>query len=191
MHSLSFQKSDIFKNFLTDKNKVYLVAGLGLFGVLMILTPKLTSKNFSEASLCSADLETTDAYREKLEQNLKSIISGIHGAGKAQVMITFENAAETVYATEEKKNKEASEDKSSGEIMRKRESNDCEKKFITVKDGNGGERAIAVTKIEPKVKGVIIICPGGDDPVVKKRIIDAATTALNVTSQRICVTKSQ
>ena len=72
----------------------------------------------------------------------------------------------------------------------KKESNDCEKKYITVKDSEGTEHALAVTEIEPKIKGVIIACAGGDNPVVKKRIIEAATTALSIPSRRVCVTKS-
>ena len=89
-----------------------------------------------------------------------------------------------------KKNKEASEDKSGGEITRKKESNDCEKKYITIKDSQGTEHALAVTELEPKVKGVIVICPGGDNPIVKNRITEAVTTALSITSKHVCITKS-
>ena len=124
-----------------------------------------------------------------MEKNLENIISNIKGAGNAKVLVTLENSTETIYATEERKNKEASEDKSSGEITRKKQSDDCEKKFITIKDSSGTEHALAVTEIEPK-KGVVVICPGGDDAIVKKRIVEATTTALNIASTRVCVTKS-
>ena len=105
-------------------------------------------------------------------------------------MVTLENGAETVYATEEKKNKEAMEDKANGETTRKKESDDCEKKYITIKDSEGTEHALAVTEIQPKIKGVIIVCPGGEDPTVQQRIITAVTTALNISSNKVCVTKS-
>ena len=114
----------------------------------------------------------------------------MEGAGKSKVLITFENSAETVYATEEKKNKEACEDKSECGITRKKECDDCEKKYITIKDNQGTEHALAVTEIEPKVKGVIVICSGAENPIVERRIVDAVTTALNIPSKKVCVTKS-
>jgi len=131
-----------------------------------------------------------DSKRETLEHNLENLVSNIDGAGKSKVFITFEGTSETIYATEEKKNKEASEDKSGDEITRKKESDDCEKKFITVKDSEGTEKALAVTELEPKIKGAVVICPGADDPIVKNRIIDVITTALSINSARVCITKS-
>jgi len=41
---------------------------------------------------------------------------------------------------------------------------------------------------EHSVKGAAIVCPGGSDPVVKQKIVDAASKALGVTSARISVT---
>ena len=125
-----------------------------------------------------------------LEKNLETIVSNIKGAGNSKVLVTIESTTETVYATEEKKNKEASEDKTNGETTRRKECDDCEKKYITVKDSNGTEKALAVTEIQPRIKGVIVVCAGGDDPLVQQRVINAVTTALNITSKRVCVTKS-
>ena len=158
--------------------------------MFLICLPNFSLGKTKKAEIKSDTQSISEQRRKKLEENLENIISEIQGAGKSKVLVTLENGAETVYATEERKNKEASEDKSSGEITRKKESDDCEKKFITIKDSEGTEHALAVTEIEPKVKGVVIICPGGDDIVVKKRIVDATTTALNINSTRVCVTKS-
>lgn len=43
--------------------------------------------------------------------------------------------------------------------------------------------------IEPKVRGVVIVCDGGDDPIVRSRVMDAVTKALNISSDKVCVTK--
>ena len=64
-----------------------------------------------------------------------------------------------------------------------------ETKYIKIKDENGAEKALSVTQIQPTVKGVVIVCNGGDNPVVQKKIIDAVKTALNITSKRVYVTK--
>lgn len=188
-----FQKSriqNILNNILSKKNFPKLIFAIGIAGVFLIYLSNFSIDNKRKIETNSDSQSISEQRRKKLEENLENIISGIQGAGKSKVLVTLENGAETVYATEERKNKEASEDKSSGEITRKKESDDCEKKFITIKDSEGTEHAVAVTEIEPKVKGVVIICPGGDDIIVKKRIVDATTTALNINSKRVCVTKS-
>ena len=132
---------------------------------------------------------STKEYVFQLESSLKEMVSSIKGAGNTKVLVTLENTEETVYATEEKKNKEATEDKTDGQLSKKRESDDCEKKYITIKDADGTERALSVTQIQPTVKGVVVVCDGGDIPEVQQRVTEAIKTALNITSKRVYVTK--
>lgn len=44
-------------------------------------------------------------------------------------------------------------------------------------------------EIEPVIRGVVIACQGGDEPVVVERVMNAVTKALNVSSAKVCVTK--
>lgn len=181
---------DIFKKINIPKNRQNLIILLGILGVSLIFLPGLFKND--KTIDCNAPKPATnmEERQKNLERNLEKMISGIDGAGKSKVLVTFESACETVYATEEKKNKEESEDKSGDDITRKKQSDDCEKKLITVRDSNGGEKALAVTELEPKIKGAVVICPGGDDSLVKIRITEALTTALGISSARVCVTRS-
>lgn len=43
--------------------------------------------------------------------------------------------------------------------------------------------------IEPTVRGVAVVCDGGENPVTKEKIIDVVTKALNISSSRVSVTK--
>lgn len=43
--------------------------------------------------------------------------------------------------------------------------------------------------IEPTVRGVVVVCDGGDDPIVSSRVMDAVTKALCISSDKVCVTK--
>lgn len=43
--------------------------------------------------------------------------------------------------------------------------------------------------IEPKVRGVVVVCDGGDDPLVVSRVLDAVTKSLNISSDKVCITK--
>lgn len=186
----SVKIKELIKKISNPKNKQNIIIVLGAIGILLIFLSSIKSPAKCEKSPCTSQKLSAEQKREQLEHNLKCIISKIHGAGSPNVMITLESAYETVYATEEKKNDEASEDKSDGETMRKKQCSDCEKKFITVKDSEGSEKALAVTEIEPKIKGVVVTCPGGDDPVVKNRITDSVITALNIASTKVYVTRS-
>lgn len=65
--------------------------------------------------------------------------------------------------------------------------------FLTL--DNGGENVYLTNSdtktksIEPTVRGVVIVCDGGDDPVVVSRVLGAVTRSLSVTADRVCITK--
>ena len=44
-------------------------------------------------------------------------------------------------------------------------------------------------EIEPKIRGVVVACFGGDDPVVIGKVSEIVTKALNISSAKVCVTK--
>ena len=163
----------------------------GLLGIALIflssfIKPASQDQKEQEESITI----TAEEYTHQLEQNLTEVISSIQGAGPSKVMVTLENGVQTQYATEEKNNSEASQEKdSNGETTRSQQSGDSEITYITVRDENGAERALEITEIQPTVKGMVVVCSGGEDPVVQQRVIDAVTTALNISSKRVCVTR--
>lgn len=44
-------------------------------------------------------------------------------------------------------------------------------------------------EIEPVIRGVVVACGGGDDPIVVERVNEIVTKALNISSAKVCVTK--
>ncbi len=44
-------------------------------------------------------------------------------------------------------------------------------------------------EIEPKIRGVVVVCEGGDDPVVVDRVNEIVTKALNISAAKVCVTR--
>lgn len=134
---------------------------------------------------------TADQYASGLEGKLTNIITGIQGVGTAKVLVTLERNTEYVYATEDKTSNQTTEDKS-GDSTTKNQTNDStEKKYILVKDADGSQKALAVTEVQPIVKGVVVVCDGGDNPAVQENVINAVTTALDVSSARVCVIKGK
>lgn len=43
--------------------------------------------------------------------------------------------------------------------------------------------------ITPTVRGVVIVCEGGDDPLIRERVMSAVTRSLAVTSDKVSITK--
>ena len=70
-----------------------------------------------------------------------------------------------------------------------KESDDFEIKYLKIIDANGAEQALSVTELQPSVKGVVVVCEGGDNKEVQEKVRDAVKTALNITSKRVFVTK--
>lgn len=173
---------------LKDKFRKIIIF-VGILGIALIFFSGFFKTNTAKKTKPNSQNSTTKEYVFQLESSLREMVSSIKGAGNTKVLVTLENSEETVYATEEKKNKEATEDKTDGQLSKKRESDDCEKKYITIKDADGTERALSVTQIQPTVKGVVVVCDGGDIPEVQQRISEAIKTALNITAKRVYVTK--
>lgn len=43
--------------------------------------------------------------------------------------------------------------------------------------------------ITPVVRGVVVVCDGGEDPVVANRVMLAVTRSLDISSNKVCITK--
>ena len=66
--------------------------------------------------------------------------------------------------------------------------NDTQTSVILV-DGDAGETGLLLTEIQPQIKGVVVVCDGGNREEVVQRVTAVVTTALNISTRRVCVTK--
>lgn len=172
-------------------NDVYrkIIIAACFIGIALIFLSGFFKNNASKPEdTSSRTTVTAEQYAAGLETKLTDIVGKISGAGKAKVLVTLERGTEYVYAKEEKK---SNQDKS-GESGAANETNDStETKYILVEDADGTQKALAVTEVQPIIKGVVVVCDGGDDPTVQQNIMTAVTTALDITSVRVCVLKAQ
>lgn len=44
-------------------------------------------------------------------------------------------------------------------------------------------------EIQPLIRGVLVLCEGGDDPAVVERITQAVTKTLGISSAKVCIAK--
>ncbi len=180
---------------MTNTGKIIVAAGLlGIFLIVLSGSLKSCSTQTPAASTASSQPRseiTADEYEKQLEGKLSAIISQINGAGNVHIMVTLDQTVQDVYATEQKAS-DAGTSEAGESGTGKQETNDSnETNYLVIKDENGSERALQLTEKQPVVRGVVVVCDGGGDPRVQQDITDAVTTALHITSVRVCVMKAK
>lgn len=174
--------------------KIIIIAGI--IGILLILISGNlkscgTSQSSQPQSASSQPAVTAEQYEKGLENDLTAIISQISGVGNAKVLVTLDQTAKSVYATEEKQSRQQTSEKADSQNGKSEEDYSDETNYLLIKNSDGSEQALRVTEIQPLVKGVVVVCDGGDDPKVQQSVTDAVTTALHITSVRVCVIKAK
>ncbi|MEG2036556.1 MAG: hypothetical protein RRZ93_01060, partial [Ruthenibacterium sp.] len=106
------------------------------------------------------------------------------GAGKATVMITLDTSGETVYARNEKSNTETQ----SGEAGVQNRKSSFESDYPIIDTGSS-DAPIVEAQLLPEIKGVAVVCEGGDDITVISRVTELVSVVLGLSTNRICVTK--
>ena len=165
------------------KNWLFFV---GLAGICLIFLSDILFGG-REGSTGAARQSTQQAVSaatgvQELETRLTEMLESVQGAGKVQVMITLESAGETVYARDEQSDTQNGSDG----VTDRKESYKSEHIIVDAADG---KQPLVETHIEPEVKGVAVVCEGGDDITVIKRITDLVSVVLGLSTNRICVTK--
>lgn len=155
-------KEELIK-FLKNKNNRLILIIL-IIGVVIMLSAAGRSK--------PQPVTVTDAGKE--EAQLSRILSGIDGAGKVSVMVTYYGTAEKDIAYETKTNS------SDG-------TKSSEDKKAVMSDGT----PMVVKETYPKVKGVIVTAQGADNAAVKRKLTEAVTAALDVPEYRVCICRSK
>ncbi len=155
-------------DYVRAKGKLWLLVGGVIAGVLLLLL----GNGFGEQSGSGAavtekatleDAADLAAYQKELEGELEAICESVAGVSQADVMVTLGSGCRVIYATDEK-----------GEVE-------------TTGTGSA-QQPVYRTVQPPTVEGVGVVCKGGNDPRVQQTLTDLISTALGITSNRVCVT---
>ena len=136
-------------------------------------------------STVSRSFTRPDLVSAKTRERVLAIVSQIDGVGEAHVSVTLDSGIEYVYAKEEKQDTDT-RDGASGSTTTRASS---EEKLIIVEDENGRKTALLRKTLLPAVRGVVVVCEGGGDPLVVSAVTEAMKTALGVNTSQVCVTK--
>jgi stage III sporulation protein AG len=162
------------------KNPKVLIT-LGCVGILLIFLSSLPSKTQKETEKTLEEI-SVEEYRETLERDIKKIVKGITGDSKPTVVITLESGISYEYAdiTEGSLSDKSDKDTTVTSSQQKQG-------YITVKNKDGSEQALLVKAKMPEVRGVAIVCEGGDNSALAEKIQNTVIAALNITSKRVYI----
>ena len=192
------KKKSAFQRLAENDTYRKIAVGAGVLGIFLIVLSGSLKGCSTQPSVASSSsgggsvsVLTAEDYEKVLEDKLTGIISQISGAGNVRVMVTLEQTTKDVYATEDKTDNQERNDNTESGSGKQEKDNSNEQKYLVIKDQNGAEKTVPVTEIQPLVKGVVVVCGGGGDLKVQQDITTAVTTALNITSVRVCVIKAK
>ncbi len=176
-HKISLKS--ILNKLKIDK-KIALFVVIGFSAILMIFFSELSNMNNAKKDIISKSEEMSSVtYCEYLEEKVQEIVESIEGAGKSKVMITLSETTEYIYATNDKDTRKNTEN-----------SNDStfENDYVII-ESNSNDTGLLIKTIEPKVRGVAVVCEGGNDSTVQRQIYSAVSAVLNISTSRISISK--
>jgi stage III sporulation protein AG len=172
------KKESFDKLILRIKNdrKLLFIFLLGVFGIILIV---LSSSGNQDNTDTNNTVEITSfnesEYIAELEKKLSEMISLISGAGNAKVIITLECDYETVYAKD-------------GSLSKDDNSTDEDSEYIII-DREKNQSGLLLKTVTPKVRGIAVVCEGGDNQYVRNAVTEMLTAVLDVGVNRISVSK--
>lgn len=161
-----------FLDRLSGKKKIVLLVATALLGVLLVLGGALGEKGGEGGKNGGAQEKNpaASAYIEGVENKIRNITEQITGSKDAAVIVSVKSGTEYIYVS----NEEHEGDRSATE-------------YIKLRGENGEDSLILYKEVYPAVSGISVACRGGDDPVIRQKLIEVISTALGVPSHRICI----
>lgn len=144
-----------------------LSAVLCLFGILLLLfggkaNDDAKSDSAEKISYTADDME---AYTERLEEKVKNIISKVGGVDDVTVLLTLDGGNEYVYA----------ENTATGVVD-----------YLII-EGESGEEPVLIREIYAAVRGIAVVCRGGDDAGIQRTLSELLSCAFDIPISKISV----
>lgn len=162
--------------------------------LLLLSLPTGTKKGETKEAKKTKQMESSteesaaDSYVSNLEQRLQQLLKKVQGVGEVEVMITLKTEGEEIINKDERIS-----ERSVGEAANEsgETSKDYEEETVVLEDSEGNQSPYIVKELKPEIAGVVVICEGGDNPVIIKEITEATEVLFSVSTHKIKVMKKK
>lgn len=156
------------------KNKWLLLLLAGL--LLLVIALPVSEPESEEREETESGTVTEEDYASMAESKLETILAQMKGAGKVKVMITLSSSSEKIVEKDEETSKDETQSTSS-------------ETTVYEETADRGQTPYVSKELTPAVEGVVVLCEGGDEPVVVQQITEAVEALFSVESHKIKVVK--
>lgn len=154
----------IFEKIKNIASKKYMLpVALAAAAICALLLSGGGKEGRNDAKIASALFST------ELEERIEKLCESVSGVRNVKVLLTLDTSEEYVLATDSERN---------GEYERR--------EIVRVDSGDG----ITLYVVSPKIRGVAIVCTGGERASVKKTIGDLVSVSLGIPSSKVSVAGS-
>ena len=151
-----------------------------LLGAILLLWPGKRAE--SDQSAEPAALQDADAggpaaepdQVQSMEDRLRNLLSQIDGAGRVDCILSYATGPQRQFLAD-------TQTDASGEELRR--------ETVLVEAADGTQAPVVVLETWPQYRGALIVCDGGDDPVVRLQITQAVSALTGLGADRITVAK--
>ncbi len=162
------------------KPKVFM--GLGIAGILLIFISGFIKSDTNSNTNEDESRFSAAEYKAAVANDVEKIVERITGDKKPTVVVTVDSGMRYSYADKDETDSSSSQNGQNAQSSEK-----SKREYVTVKDSSGGEKALVVAEYLPEIRGVAVICEGGNDPELSEIIKNAVTSALNISSKRVYI----
>ena len=152
-------KSDKLQDLFSKKRNILLLYGIVSICILLLAFGRCTPEK--------TEVQTKDTLSpaSSLEDTLSAVLREIRGVGQVKVAVTFDSGTETVPARDRDRDRET---------------------VVTLGSGSN-ERIVAEKEIMPRVRGVVVVCTGGENARVRADVSAAVQSLTGADAHSIAV----
>lgn len=153
---------DFVRKLMGIKGIGFIALALAAGILLIVLSDRSKTSDGSGIVTAGGEEFSFDKYEEELEERLEEILSRMDGVSSVSVMVVLDRSYEEQLAGDD------------GD-------------YLLVRDQSGSQTGLETARIAPTVRGVAVVCHGGENVEIRKEIIELLSSLLNLSTARIYV----
>ncbi len=151
------------RQLISEKKSLWIIAAVLILGICLMIfgdTGGSSEKRGDDGESLGGD---------ELEYRVKELCERVEGVSDVSVMITFETAGEQIYAQNTKNTGMGN-------------GGEARVEYVTV----SGD-VVPIGTVMPRVRGIAVVCRGGDDVSVKLKLTEMLCTLFSVDSNAVSI----